>query len=130
MSFDAEIQGLEALQIASARAIAALKPDGALGRAIVYITTRAYQTAVANTVVATGTWRASQRMQVNGLSGRVFLDPTATNPKSPKARPSVYGAFLEETRGGRYAVYDQTTNNAGPDIVAEAGRILMGDLST
>jgi hypothetical protein len=123
MSFDAQIKGLEAAQAAAVRAAAAVQPDGALGEAVRYATLAAHRYAVAHTVVDTGSWRASHRPEVRGAQGRIFIDPSAINPKS-NTPPSVYGPELELRRGGRYAAYKTTVNEAGPQIVNDAGRIV------
>lgn len=123
MSFHANIRGLQEAQAAALRAIAALKPTGALGRAVRYVVLAAHRFATANTPVDTGSWRASHRPQVQGTTGRIFLDPAALNPKS-HSHPAVYGPVLELTRKGRYAVYARTVNEAGPEILAQGGQII------
>lgn len=124
---DVTIRGLQEVQAAALRAIAALTPTGAFGRAVRYVTAAAHRWATANTVVDTGSWRASHRPMVQGLTGRIFLDPAAINPKS-QSHPAVYGPALELTRGGRYAVYARTVNEAGPQLLREGGQILEDGL--
>lgn len=123
MSTTVHIRGIQEVQAATLRAAAAAQVSGALGKAVRYATLAAHRYAVAHTVVDTGSWRAAHRVAIHGSSGRIFLDPSAVNPKSG-GKPSHYGAFLELSRGGRYAVYGRTVNEAGPQIVQQAGQIL------
>lgn len=124
--FNGSIKGIQEAQAAALQALAALQPDGALGKAVQYITAAAGRYAVQNTVVDTGSWRASHRPVVQGLTGRVFLDPAAVSPRG--GRPAVYGAALAKKKGGRYDVYKQTVEQAGPEILRQAGHILQGGL--
>ena len=59
-----------------------------------------------------------------GLKGRLFIDPSAVNPNG--GRPAEYGAELEREKGGRYAVYKMTVEEAGPELVKQGARILVG----
>ena len=121
--FTTHIRGIERLQSAAERGVEALKPAGAFGEAVRYTTLATHRYAVPLTPVDTGAWRASHRPEVGGLTGRIFIDPSATNPESD-GRPVDYGAELELTRGGRYAVYKRTVDEAGPGILREAGEII------
>lgn len=118
------IKGLQEAQAAAVKALEAVKPRGAFGRAVQYVLAGAHRYAAAITVVDTGSWRASHKPVMNEqqLHGRLFIDPNAVNPFS-KSRPSVYGAILE-SRGGRYAVYATTEQKAGPALLEEGGRII------
>lgn len=122
-----DISGIEAAQAAALRAVAAVRPAGGLGKAVRYIVVAANRFSVANTPVDTGSWRASHRPQASGTHGRIFLDPSAVNPKS-RSRPADYGPALELTRGGRYAVYKKTVEEAGPQILDQAAHIIVEDL--
>lgn len=124
--FQGGIKGIQEAQAGNLKAIAALTPDGSFGEAIRYATTAAHRFAVQNTVVDTGSWRASHRMLIQKLRGRVFIDPSAVNPKGGK--PVEYGPALEQKKGGRYAVYKKTYEEAGPEILRQAGHILLGGL--
>lgn len=119
---DVSIRGLQEAQAAVLRAVAALRPTGALGKAVRYVTLAAHRWATAHTVVDTGSWRASHRPDVRGLTGRIFVDPAAVNPRG--GHPGVYGPALELTRGGRYAVYARTVNEAGPQLLKAGGKII------
>lgn len=129
MTFDVglTITGLQAAQAKNLRRVAALQPSGALGRAVLYGTTAAQRAAVANTHVDTGALRASHRMEVGGLRGRVFIAPDAVNPQS-NARTAVYGAY-EHARGGNHAFYDRVIAEQGPQIEHEMRRIVRGALA-
>jgi hypothetical protein len=120
--FIGSITGVVEARAATSRIRSALQQDGALGKAVASVTLVASRFAAQRTPVATGTWRAAHRAVVQGLRGRVFLDPNAVSPTG--GRPSEYGSSLEQTRGGRYAVYKQTIEEAGPAILREAGRVL------
>lgn len=124
--FSGSIKGIQAAQAANLQMMAALKPNGELGEAVRFITTRAHRFATQNTVVDTGSWRASHRMVMQGLHARIFIDPSSANPRG--GRPEEYGAELERIRGGRYAVYKKTAEEAGPGILKEAGQLLIGRL--
>lgn len=118
------IRGLQQAQQANLRAIAATKPGGALGRAVLYATTGAQRAAVVITHVDTGALRASHRirMERGGLRGVIYIDPTGKNPRTGQ-RTAIYGPS-EHARGGSHAFYERTVNEAGPDLVRGAGTIL------
>lgn len=116
------ISGLQELQDDNARSIAALKPSGALGQAVKHVTAGAQRYTVAITHVDTGALRASHRMEVQGLRGRIYLDATARNPRSGQ-RTSVYGEH-EHARGGSHAFYDRAAEEGGPRLVREAQEII------
>jgi|DewCreStandDraft_4_1066084.scaffolds.fasta_scaffold97844_3 hypothetical protein len=113
MSDGASIQGLQEAQHANLRRINAMKPGGALGRAVQYTTVSAHRYAVSITHVwryKGGGLRASHRMKVSGLRGEIYIDPTAVNPRGQK--PSVYGP-AEHARGGTHAFYARTQREYG-----------------
>ncbi len=121
MAFDVKlsITGIQEAQAANNRAIAALTPAGALGRAIKYGTTEAHRYAVAVTHVDTGALRASHRMEVSGLRGRIFIDPWSTNPRSGTP-PAEYGLY-EHRRGGSHAFYQRVVDERGDEISQAMG---------
>jgi hypothetical protein len=121
-----DIRGLQEARSAVLRAIAALEPAGALGTAVRDATAATDRYAASITRVDTGAWRASHRPEVDGLSGRISLDPSATNPRSG-TRPAVYGAIWED-RGGDHAVYARTVTEAGEGILQETGLRLYRSL--
>lgn len=100
---DLSIRGLQEAQARNLARIAALKPNGALGRLVRDLTVRAHRYAVAATHVDTGALRASHRLDVQPLRGRIYVDPSAVNPRS-KRRPAEYGVY-EHHRGGSHAFY-------------------------
>lgn len=108
------ITGLQEAQQRNLRQIAALQPRGALGEAVQWATTEAHRRAVAYTHVDTGSLRASHRIELSGVRGRVYIDPSATNPRSGTP-PAEYGVY-EHRRGGGHAFYDQVLDNDGQDI--------------
>jgi len=121
---DLTITGIQAVQAANLRAIAAMKPSGALGRAVLYGTTEAHRYAVAITHVDMGALQASHRikMKQGGLRGEIYIDPATTNPRSGQ-RPVVYG-FYEHERGGSHAFYARVEKERGAAIGKEMGRIV------
>lgn len=108
------ITGLQQMQSRNDRRIARLRSSSDLGKAIQGATAEAHRYAVAVTHVDTGSLRASHRMEVNGLHGRVYLAPEAINPRS-RQKTSVYG-YYEHERGGSHAFYERTVNERGPEI--------------
>lgn len=108
------ITGIQEAQAENNRVIASLQPSGALGRAVQYGTAAAHRAAVGMTHVDTGALRASHRMEVTGLRGRVYIDPSARNPRS-RQRTETYGPY-EHERGGTHAFYQRTIDEQGQSI--------------
>jgi hypothetical protein len=121
------IAGLQRVQKDNLRAIQALKPSGSFGRAILYGSAQAHRYAVANTHVDTGSLKASHRIKMEtGLRGRIFIDPSAVNPRS-KGKPSEYGVF-EHARGGTHGFYQRVIDEQETSIARGAAVILLGGL--
>ena len=117
MSINANIKGIQELQNKNLKRIAALRPSGAAGRTIRYGLTRLHRYAVSITHVwkyKGGGLRASHRMGIDGLRGRIYIDPTAVNPRGQK--PAEYGPY-EHARGGIHAFYDRTVEEEGPETM-------------
>ena len=117
MSINATIKGIQELQNKNLKRIAALKPSGAAGRILRYGLTRLHRYAVSITHVwkyKGGGLRASHRMGMDGLRGRIYIDPTAVNPRGQK--PVEYG-YWESARGGAHAFYDRTVAEEGPEVM-------------
>lgn len=116
MSFKVGIAGIQKAQRANSRALAALKPSGAMGRAVQEMTAMAQRFAIAITHVDTGALRASHRMRIEsrGSRGRVFIDRAARNPRSGR-RTADYGP-VEHRRGGTHAFYERTRREHGATI--------------
>ncbi len=123
VDIDIKVRGLERIQAAARQVVEAMTEGGALGKAVRHVALGAHRYATDRTVVDTGTWRASQRVEVKGLRGRIFIDPSAVNPKGG-GKPSEYGAGLELRRGGRYAAYQQTFDQAGMNLLKEGAKIV------
>lgn len=125
---DMTIEGIQEAQDDNLRAIAALKPEGALGRMVQSVATDLHRHAVSITHVDTGALRASHRIQISngGLRGMIYIDAGSRNPRS-KQKPSVYGAY-EHARGGTHAFYDRTLAEAGNPAVDRAVNRFIGDL--
>lgn len=128
------IEGIQELQQANQQMIDAMEPKGALGQAIKYATTEAHRRAVNNTPWETGGLRAAHRIEIKSLTGKVFIDPGATNPRQGGARPAEYGWYLHNMgmspgiRGGIRAFYQYTVEHDGERIVKQAGKILKKGL--
>ena len=127
--FDASmtITGIQEAQRANLEMIAALRPGGALGRAVVYATTAAHRYAVAITHGDTGSLRASHRVEVSGLRGRIYIDPGSVNPRSGQ-KPVVYGPY-EHARGGSHAFYQRVIDEKGQEIGNRAMAMIVGGLA-
>lgn len=121
------IKGIQESQARNLRRIAALRPNSTFGRVIRDATIRAYRYAEAITHVDTGSLRASHRMQVQGLRGRIYLDPSARNPRSGLP-VSVYGPY-EHARGGSHAFYHRTVVERGPEIGKQAAYQLRNEVA-
>lgn len=117
------IKGVQEVQAAAVRSLGALRPEGALGKAVQFVTAAAHRHLTGITPYQTGAWRGSHIPDIKGLHGRIYINPEATNPKS-QSRPVDYGTELELERKGKYAVYATTAQQAGPRILGEAGRDL------
>jgi len=125
MTKEIMIKGLQKAQHDNNQRIAALRPSSHFGAAVKDVTIGMHRHAVAITHVWNfkgGGLRASHRMALNGLRGRVYIDKRAVNPRGQ--RPSVYGPY-EEARGGTHAFYSRAVEEAGPALVGAA----LGKLS-
>jgi hypothetical protein len=106
------VRGLQEAQRANLKAIHAVRPDGALDRATMYLATDAARYATAVTHRDTSTLSASHRVAKEASSRyRIHIDPRARNPRSG-ARASVYGP-AEHNRGGSHAFYERTYQQGG-----------------
>lgn len=129
MTYRSSIRGLQTARAAALRLAHIRAADGAFGldNAVQFATLAADRYASSITPVRTGSWRTAHRPVVQGLAGRISLDEGAINPISG-GRPAIYGAQLETERGGRYAVYARTVNEAGQRILDDAGARLYRSL--
>jgi hypothetical protein len=103
MDVDLTIRGIQEAQAANNRRIAMLQPSGSFGMLVRNVTVYMHRQAVAVTHVDTGSLRASHRMEVTEVRGRVFIDPDAVNPRTSE-KPVDYGQ-IEHARGGQHAFY-------------------------
>ena len=117
------IRGLQEAQRGNLKMVAAMKPEGGFGEAIRAGTVAAHRYAVVETHVDTGALRASHRMKVSRLEGKVSIDPSARNPRS-NALVAQYGA-VEEARGGEHAFYDRAVNRHGSNIAKQITAALI-----
>jgi len=113
------IKGIQEAQQRNQRQIAALRPSGPFGAAVREATVQLQRFAIGITHVDTGALKGSHTMEVRGLYGRIFIDPSAVNPKGQ--RPARYGPF-EHERGGSHAFYDRTVAEHGQQVVDRAAQ--------
>lgn len=133
------ITGIQEAMEHNVRRIAAMQPEGAAGEAVRDAIIALHRYAVQVTHVGRyaqsasgkyswarppraarggGSLKSSHRMQIDGLSGTVSIDPKSVNPLTGK-KPIEYGLY-ENARGGEHAFYDRTVDEAGPQISARA----------
>lgn len=112
------IEGIQEAQMANLRAIEAMEPNGAFGKAIKDITMSAHAYAVKITHVDSGALKASHRMKIEqqGYRGVISLDGRASGPNG---NPAEYGPY-EHGRGGSHAFYERTVREAGRGITDKA----------
>ncbi len=118
------IHGIQEAQQRNLKRIAALQPAGEAGLAVRDALVALHRYAVSIThvgkykvggvFVGGGSLRASERIEVNGLEGKVFIDPDTKNPRS-KIPPVEYAVY-ENARGGEHAFADRTVNEIGEDV--------------
>jgi hypothetical protein len=120
----ANISGIQRAQAENNRRIAELKPQGAAGQALRRAGQMIIRYVVAITHVDTGALRASHRLEINGLRGRIYLDPSAKNPRTGAAT-AMYGA-IEHARGGKHAFYTRTKNEYGDEVVRAVKTYVSG----
>jgi hypothetical protein len=120
----ADIRGLQQAQAAMNRRIAELKPTGALGQAVKRAGLMIHRYVLGITHVDTGALRASHRLEIDGTKGRIFIDPSARNPRTG-AKTAVYGA-VEHARGGRHAFYTRTKTEYGDEVVRAVKTYVSG----
>lgn len=119
------VQGYEALQNANRKLLEAMKPSGGLGKAVLYGTVQMQRGVITRAHVDTGTYKASQTADVQGLSGRVYT-ASNRNPRSGQAA-SAYAPY-EEARGGGHAAYANTFRGDAPGVMGDAIKIIVSEL--
>lgn len=116
------IKGLEEAQAVNRRRLAALQPGNEFGRAVQYAVEEFQWYAKMITHIDTSALQASHLGEVYGLRGRVYINPSAINPRGQ--RPEIYGTY-EHARGGSHAFYDRSVAERGPGVLEETGRRVM-----
>lgn len=121
------IESIQKAQERNLRRIAALQPTGKAGEAVRNAIVALHRYAVSITHVGRydrmgvpgkkigGSLRASHRMEITGLEGQIYIDPSSVNPLGQK--PAIYGVY-EHARGGEHAFYDRTVDGEGPRVSA------------
>ena len=121
------IQGVQRAQYAALQVVRAVKPEGALGRAVKFLATGTHMRLVTLTHVDTGTLRASELIRMdNLLHYTVYNNPAARNPRS-RAYAASY-ASIEEARGGSHAAWQQTYEYAAASLAPRALAMVIGEL--
>ena len=131
MPIQVNIEGLQKLQAANLKAIRALQPRHALGKALKVATALIHRLSVTYTPHDTGALRASHRMKIDTrqVMGRVSIDRTAINPRSGM-RTAEYGYYLHEqgqvpgVRSGIRAFYEYVYEKYGQRILDRMGQII------
>lgn len=123
------IRGIQEAQAANNQAMAALRPAGALGRAVQWGTAESHRYCVTITHVDTGALRASHRMSFDEgrgwARGRIAIDASSVNPHGHK--PAEYGP-IEHARGGSHAFYARTKEERGQHILRGMADIVRREL--
>lgn len=130
------IEGLQKAQERNLRRIAALSPDGALGRAVQWAAGEMHRHLTANTPWETGALRASRRITFHedgdDVRAQIFDSTNAYNPRSNE-RPAEYDVHLHERgfrsglRGGILASYTWTRLKYGQTITKRMmGHVRVG----
>jgi hypothetical protein len=130
------IAGLQDAQRANMRHIDSLKPGGSLGAAVQYGTLAAHRYNVSITHVGRylvggvyiggGTLRASERTEISGLRGTIYVDQGARNPIT-RQRPAEY-VMYEDRRGGSHASFRRTEAEQGAAIGTTMGTVYQRGL--
>jgi len=128
ISFRESGNGLQEAQRAMWRALAAVKPDGALGRAVHGAIQEFFTYKEQITHVDTGTYRGAETVQFSGLRGVLFTSPSAVNPRSGGRRPVEYQEY-EERRGGSHAAWARTDAEASDPIMRRAIQVFEEGLA-
>lgn len=127
MTLAFSIQGLQQAQYAALKAIRAVKPEGALGRAVKFLATGAHMRLVTLTHVDTGALRASEMIRMDDLLHyTVYNNQSARNPRS-LAYVTSY-ASVEEARGGSHAAWQQTYEYGASVLAPRALAMVIGEL--
>lgn len=126
MKFD--IGGIQEVQEANLKTIAALRPRSVFGEAIKGAMIEAHRYAVQITHVISGALKASHRMEMKrGLQGRIFVDPNSPPPRNNGTKPAEYAVY-EHARGGSHAFYGRTVSEHGHKSAAVGAEILLRGL--
>ena len=134
--FGVTIEGLQRAQHAMERVYAAVRPSGALGKAVHQVTAMVHRFAVYYTPWDSGGLRASHRMRfvTRRMMGIVDLDPALRNPRQGGARPHVYGWHLHRQgrrpgrRGGIRAFYAHTVAHRGQAALRHGANVVRRGL--
>lgn len=121
MRFD--IQGLQDAQAANLRALAAVQPHGALGRAVQYVMVEGLRYEASIIHVDTGSLRAAQHVQMAGARGMIYTDASAVNPRSGK-RVLDYAA-AEHNRGYPHNYAQRMVAERGQRLAQEAAQGIL-----
>jgi hypothetical protein len=122
----ADIKGLQEAQRAMLKLLAAVKPEGQMGRAVYFMATQAHRYAVSVTHRLTGALANSHMIVRQGMAQYlIHISDSATNPHGGK--PSEYGP-VEHQRGEGHAFYNRTVFDGGPELANRSAAYLLGGL--
>lgn len=130
---DMSIRGIQKVQQANLQMIRAMKPSGALGRAIQYAGLAMHRHVVPSTPHEYGALRAAHQVENKPLQARIYIDPGARAPRR-NARPAVYGARLHGhgmipgLRSGIRAFYAYSVQTYGAKVAKGAIREFKREL--
>ena len=133
MSMGLSIKGLQEAQRAMLQVVMAMRPGGALGRAIQYAGLTMHRHVVPSTPHEYGALRAAHRVENKPLQARIYIDPGATAPRR-KERPAVYGPRLHShgmipgLRSGIRAFYQYSVERYGAKVAKGAIREFKREL--
>lgn len=122
MSYKVTIEGYEKLQAANRKLLAAVKPNGALGAANLFVTKSMQRGVESRVHVDTGTYKSSILADFAGTVGRVYVAANR-NPKGG-GLASVYAKY-EEGRGGSHAAFANTARQDGQRVAQEGVQLII-----
>lgn len=114
------IEGAQEAQDENLRALAALRPQGALGKTIHWLVMALHRYEQTIIHVDTGASKSSRlaKFAEAELRGEVYTNPQAINPRS--GQPAISYQPFEFGRGGTHDSPGRTVREAGPRAIAEA----------
>lgn len=116
-----DIYGAPAIVTTLQRAIAALRPGGAVPQSLAEEAEELRDYAESVTHERSGSLASAHRVETTGLLARIYLDSGVTNPSGQSV--GVYGP-IEAARGGDHDFYGQTRQRYGDRMGVKVGQTL------